>query len=187
VVERRARAVLPVLALERDLTAYVRLGREFGQRLVAWGRADDALAVWRDVVVSCAGRDVPSLAEETDYFAEALAAAKRYTDASVIAAPAVETARLQGRPELFWRLADHLASYLERCGRLEEAMSLWREAIDAGSDIPNTFDRLSLALERAGSPDAAATVCEAGLSRFSRVVRRYKYAQQLERRLSRGS
>jgi tetratricopeptide (TPR) repeat protein len=185
VVERRARAVLPVLVLERDLTAHVRLGREFGQRLVAWGRADDALAVWRDVVVSCAGRDVPSLAEETDYFAEALAAAKRYTDASVIAAPAVETARLQGRLELFWRLADHLASYLERSGRLEEAMSLWREAIDAGSDIPNTFDRLSLALERAGSPDAAATVCETGLSRFSPVVRRYKYAQQLERRAER--
>jgi hypothetical protein len=82
-------------------------------------------------------------------------------------------------------VADHLATYLERSGRLEEAMSLWREAIDAGSDIPNTYDRLSLALERAGSPDAAATVCETGLSRFSRVVRRYKYAQQLEKRAER--
>jgi tetratricopeptide (TPR) repeat protein len=185
VVERRARAVLPLLALERDLTAYVRLGREFGQRLVAWGRTDDALAVWRDVVVNCAGRDVPSLTEETNYFAEALAAAKRYMEASVIAAPAVEAARQQGRPELFWQVADHLASYLERTGRLEEAMRLWREAIDAGSDIPTTFDRLSLALERAGSPDAAATVCETGLSRFSRAVRRFKYAQQLERRAER--
>jgi tetratricopeptide (TPR) repeat protein len=185
VVERRARAVLVVLALERDLTAYVRLGREFAQRLVAWGRSDDALAIWRDVVVTCAGRDVPSLAEETDHFAEALAAAKRYAEASVIAAPAVEAARHQGRPELFWRVADHLASYLERTGRLEEAMSLWREAIDAGSDLPNTFDRLSLALERAGDPGAAATVCETGLSRFSRVARRYKYAQQLEKRAER--
>jgi tetratricopeptide (TPR) repeat protein len=185
VVERRARAVLPVLALERDLTAYVRLGREFSQRLVAWGRSDDALALWGDVVVNCAGRDVPSLAEETDHFAEALAAAKRYVEASVIATSAVDTVRQQGRPEVFWRVADHLAAYLERTGRLEEAMSLWREAIDAGSDIPNTYDRLSLALERAGSLDAAATVCETGLSRFSRVVRRYKYAQQLERRAER--
>jgi tetratricopeptide (TPR) repeat protein len=186
VVERRARAVLPVLALEPDLTAYVRLGREFGQRLVAWGRPDDALAVWRDVVVNCAARDVPSLAEETYYFAEALAVAKRYLEASVIAAPAVEATRQQGQPELFWGLADHLASYLERTGRLQEAMRLWREAIDAGSDIPNTFDRLSLALERAGNPHAAATVCEIGLSRFSRAVRgRFKYAQQLERRAER--
>jgi hypothetical protein len=142
-VERRARAVLPLLALERDLTAYVRLGREFSQRLVAWGRSDEALTVWRDVIVKCAGRDVPSLADETDLFAEALAAAKRYMEASVIGAPAVEAARHQGPPELFWRVADHLASYLERTGRLEEAMSLWREAIDTGSDVPNTFDRLS--------------------------------------------
>jgi tetratricopeptide (TPR) repeat protein len=185
VVERRACAVLPVLAMEPDLTAYVRLGREFGQRLVTWGRSDDALAIWRDVVVRCAGRDVPSLAEETDHFAEALAAAKRYTEASVIAGPAVEATRRQGQPELFWRMADHLASYLERTGRLEEAMRLWREAIDAGSDMPNTFDRLSLALERAGDPGAAATVCETGLSRFSRAVRRYKYAQQLEKRAER--
>ena len=43
VVERRARAVLPVLAWERDLTAYVRLGREVGQRLVAWDRTDDGV------------------------------------------------------------------------------------------------------------------------------------------------
>lgn len=64
-------------------------------------------------------------------------------------------------------------------------MSLWREAMEAGSDIPNTFDRLSLALERAGNPSAVIQVCETGLARFSRVMRRYKYVQQIERRAER--
>jgi tetratricopeptide (TPR) repeat protein len=174
-----------VLAGERDLTAYVRLAREFGQRLVAWDRGDEALAIWHEVVADCVARDVPSLAEEADRLAAALAASKRYLDASVVAAPAVEAARQQARPEFFWRVADHLASYLERDGRLDQAMTLWREAIDAGSDIPNTFDRLSLALERAGNPNAAVQVCETGLARFSRVMRRYKYIQQIQRRAER--
>ena len=151
-VERRARAVLPLLAEERDLAAYVRLGAEFASRLVAWQRVEDALAVWDDVVAGCAGRDVLSLADQTDRFAETLAAAKRYADAALVAEPAVEAARQQGRPEFFWQIADHLASYLERTGRLEKAICLWREAIDEGSNVPRTFDRLSLALDRAGQP-----------------------------------
>jgi hypothetical protein len=150
-----------------------------------WGRGDAAVAVWQKMAAGCAGRDVPNLVEETDRFAEALAAAKRYLDAAVVAAPAVEEARQQARPELFWRVADHLAYYLERTGRLDQAVSLWREAIEAGSDIPNTFDRLSLALERAENASAAVQVCEIGLARFSHVVRGYKYAQQIERRAER--
>jgi DNA polymerase III epsilon subunit-like protein len=185
VVERRARTVLPLLAAQRDLAPYVRLGSELGWRLVVWGRGDAAVAIWQDVVAGCAGRDVPNLVEETDRFAEALATAKHYLDASIVVAPAVETVRQQAQPELFWRVADHFASYLERTGRLDQAVSLWWEAIEAGSDIPNTFDRLSLALERAGNPSAAVQVCEIGLARFSHVVRRYKYAQQIERRAER--
>jgi tetratricopeptide (TPR) repeat protein len=184
-VERRAHAVLPLLAGERDLAPYVRLGAELGGRLVAWGRVDDALAVWHEVVPGCAGRDVPSLVDETDRFAEALAAAKRYADAAVVAEPAFEAARQQARPELLWRMADHLAFYLERAGRLEQAMGLWREAIDGGSNVPRTFDRLSLALDRAGNPDAAAEVCETGLARFSHEARRYKLIQQIENRAER--
>lgn len=184
-VERRARAMLPLLAGERDLTAYVRLGAEFGGRLVAWGRGDDALAVWHDVVAGCAGRDVPSLADETDRFAETLAAAKRYADAAAVAEPAFEAARQQARPESFWRMADHLAFYLERAGRLEQAMGLWRQAIDAGSNLPRTFDRLSLALDRAGNPGDAAEVCELGLARFSHEVRRYKLVEQIQKRAQR--
>jgi DNA polymerase III epsilon subunit family exonuclease len=182
IVERRARAVLPLLAAERDLAVYVRLGAQFGGRLVAWGRVDDGLAVWDEVVAGSAGRDVPNLAEQTDRFAETLAAAKRYADAATVAKPAVEAARQQGRPELFWRIADHFTSYLERTGRLEEAIALWHEAINIGSNIPRTFDRLSLALDRAGNPQAAAQVCELGLARFSNEARRTRLVQQIEKR-----
>jgi tetratricopeptide (TPR) repeat protein len=175
--ERRAREVLPLLARERDLTVYVRLGADLAGRLVGLGRVEDALAVWHDVIVGCTGRDVPSLADETDRFAETLAAAKRYADAALVAEPAVEAARQQARPEFFWKLADHLGFYLERAGRLEQAISLWHEAIDAGSNIPWTFNRLSLALERADNPSAAAEVCDIGLARFS--------DQQIEKRRKR--
>lgn len=181
-VEGRARAVLPLLAVERDLSAYVRLGAHLGRLLVAWGRVEDALAVWDNVVAGCAGRDVPSLADQTDRFAETLAAAKRYADAAMVAEPAIKAARQQAQPELFWRTADHLAFYLERTGRLPQAIGLWREAIDAGSDVPRTFDRLSLALDRADSPSAAVQVCETGLARFSNEARRSRLVQQIEKR-----
>jgi hypothetical protein len=92
-VERRARAVLPLLARERDPASYVRLGAELGGRLVAWGRVDDALAIWHEMVAGCAGRDEPGLVDETDRFAEALGAAKRYADAAEVAEPAFEAAR----------------------------------------------------------------------------------------------
>ena len=182
IVERRARTVLPLLAAERDLAAYVRLGAQIGGRLVAWGRSEDALAVWADVVSRCAGRDVPNLAEDTDRFAETLAAAKQWKDAAMVAGPAVEAARHQGRPEFFWRIADHFSAYLERTARLEEAIGLWREAVNVGSNVPRTFDRLSLALDRAGNPKGAAEVCEIGLARFSKEARRTRLVQQIEKR-----
>jgi DNA polymerase III epsilon subunit-like protein len=185
IVERRARVVLPLLAAERDLAAYIRLGAQFGGRLVAWGRGEDALAVWADVVAASAGRDVPNLIDETDRFAETLAAAKQWADAAVVAGPAVEAARNQGRPEFFWRIADHFSFYLERTGRLEEATALWHEAINAGSNLPRTFDRLSLSLDRAGNPKSAARVCEIGLARFSNEARRTQLVQQIEKRCQR--
>jgi hypothetical protein len=62
---------------------------------------------------------------------------------------------------------------------------VWREAIDGGSNIPRTFDRLSLALDRAGNPGAAAEVCAIGLARFPDEARRYKLVQQIEKRAER--
>ena len=53
---------------------------------VGWwrgGGSEDALAVWDNVVAGCAGRDVPNLADQTDRFAETLAAAKHYADAAI--------------------------------------------------------------------------------------------------------
>ncbi len=184
-VERRARAVLPLLAAERDLAHYTRLGAELGGRLVAWGRVDDALAVWHEVVAGCAGRAAPSLTDATIRFAEALATAKRYAEAVAVTAPAVEAARQQAQPELVWRLADHFAVYLERAGQLDQAMGLWREAIDTGSDLPRTFDRLSLALERAGNSAAAAQVCDLGLARFPSEAWRYQLVQRIDKRAER--
>lgn len=55
-------------------------------------------------------------------------------------------------------------------------------AIDAGSNIPRTFDRLSLALDRVGHPSAAVQVCEIGLARFSNEARRSRIVQQIEKR-----
>ena len=182
VVERRAWTVLPLLAAEHDLAAYVRLGAQFGGRLVAWGRVEDALTVWGNVVAASAGQDVPNHAEDTDRFAETLAAAKHYADAAMVARPAVEAARQQGRPELFCRIADHRSFYLERTGRLEEAIDLWHEAISVGSTVPRTFDRLSLALDRAGNASAAAEVCEMGMTRFSNEARRTRLVQQIDKR-----
>jgi hypothetical protein len=59
-------------------------------------------------------------------------------------------------------MADHLATYLEHAGRLEQAIGLWRGAIDGGSNVPRTFDRLSLALDRAGNSGAAAECARRG-------------------------
>ena len=74
---------------------------------------------------------------------------------------------------------------IEHAGQLEKATSLWREAIDAGSNLPRTFDRLSLALDRADNPSAAAQVCEIGLARFSNQAQRSQLVQQIEKRAER--
>ena len=64
-------------------------------------------------------------------------------------------------------------------------MALWQESIDAGSAVPRTFDRLSLALDRAGNPEAAAEVCERGMERFLAEGRRNKLVEQIEKRAQR--
>jgi hypothetical protein len=100
----------------------------------------------------------------------------------VVAVPAVEAARQQGRPEFFWRLSGHLSNYLQRTGQPEQAMVLWREAITVGGSLPRTFDRLSLAPDRADNPCAAAEVCEIRLAHFPNEARRSKLVQQIDKR-----
>jgi tetratricopeptide (TPR) repeat protein len=181
-VERRARAVLPLLAAERTLDSYAQAASTFAQRLTEWGRADEALAVWAEATAHCASRDVPGLPEQADRFAAALAHAKRFADACAVAEPAVAWARQQADPAQLWKLGDDYGFWLERAGRLNEAVTLWRELVDAGSDVLRTFDRLSLALDRAGDPAAAAQVVQTGLGRFNRHVRASTSVQRLEQR-----
>jgi hypothetical protein len=165
-VERLARAVLPLLAAERVLDGYVQAASRFVQELLEWSRPDEVLWVWTQVTGRCAGRDVPGLAEQAGRVAKALAHAKRFADACTVIAPAVAWARQQANPELLWQLGDDLGFWLERVGRPDEALVLWRELVDAGSDVLRTYDRLSLALDRAGDPAAAARVVRTGLGRF---------------------
>lgn len=180
-VEQRARTVLPLLAQESNPAAYAELGFEFSQRLVSWSRPNDALTMWRSIITRATDHEA-ELAENSDRLAQAFAAAKRYEEAITVANVAVQMARHQARPETFWRAADSLGTCLERVGRLEEAKQYWLQAIDAGSDIANTFDRLSLALERAADYATAAHICQTGWDRFSKEVRRFKYAEKIKQR-----
>jgi tetratricopeptide (TPR) repeat protein len=181
-VERCAHTALPLLAKESNLAAYVYVGFEFSQRLVSWSRPDEALTVWRSIITHATDHETAALAENSDRLARTFAAAKCYEEAITVATFAVEMARRQARPEIFWQAADSLGTCLERIGRLEEAKQYWFQAIDRGSDVANTFDRLSLALERAADYVTAAHICQTGWNRFSREVRRFKYAEKIQQR-----
>lgn len=181
-VERRARTVLSLLAQESNPAAYAELAFKFSQRLVSWSRPDDALTVWHSIIARAADHECAGLAKNSDRLARTFAAVKRYGEAITIARSAVEMARRLTRPEIFWWASDSLGSCLERVGRLEEAKQYWFQAVDAGSDITNTFDRLSLALERAADYSTAAHICQIGWGRFSKEVRRYKYAEKIQQR-----
>ena len=62
---------------------------------------------------------------------------------------------------------------LEREGRLEEAMKLWRDAFKEGSHDPETIQRLSMHLERAKEYGAAAEVIREALARrLPRMLRK---------------
>jgi hypothetical protein len=89
----------PVRAGEGDLAPLRHPGRGTGWSAGGMGRVDDALGVWHDVAADCAGRDMPSLVNEADRFAKALAVGKRYADTALVAEPAFEAARRQAHPE----------------------------------------------------------------------------------------
>lgn len=64
-----------------------------------------------------------------------------------------------------WAAIGDLGRILEREGRLEEAMKLWRDAFKEGSHDPQTITRLSMHLERAKEYGSAAEVIREALAR----------------------
>jgi tetratricopeptide (TPR) repeat protein len=64
-----------------------------------------------------------------------------------------------------WAAIGDLGRILERIGRLEEAMKLWRDAFNEGSRDPETVTRLSMHLERAKEFGTAAQVIREALAR----------------------
>lgn len=181
-IERRARAVLPLLATEPDSTPYVRAASQLAQVLATCRRTDDAMQTWNAMVAATAGLRLPVLADETYHLARALARTRHYDEALTILTPTIETARVQQRPTDFWRLADLAGAYLKATGHLTDAINLWYEAIDSGTTIADTFERLSHTLEQQGAHEAAVEVCETAWSRFTPDTRRSQYAEKIHQR-----
>jgi tetratricopeptide (TPR) repeat protein len=77
--------------------------------------------------------------------------------AEAVARWVVDTAASDGDKRGRWAAVGDLGHILERAGRLDEAVILWRGAFDEGSDDPDTAGRLSMQLER-NKDYAAATV-----------------------------
>jgi outer membrane protein assembly factor BamB/tetratricopeptide (TPR) repeat protein len=69
--------------------------------------------------------------------------------AEAIAQWVAERATSDGDQEGRWAAIGDLGHIIERAGRLDEAVKVWREAFDEGSRDPNTAGRLSMHLERA--------------------------------------
>jgi Flp pilus assembly protein TadD len=77
----------------------------------------------------------------------------------------VERATRDEDKEGRWAAVGDLGSILERAGRLDEAMSVWRNAFDEGSRDPDTAGRLSMHLERAKEYKTATVLIREALSR----------------------
>ena len=74
-------------------------------------------------------------------------------------------AAAHGNKEGHWMAIGDLGRILERAGRPDEAVSLWRDAFKEGSRDPETIGRLSMHLERAKDYVAAVAVIREALSR----------------------
>ena len=77
----------------------------------------------------------------------------------------VERATSDGDNEGRWAAVGDLGRILERAGRLDEAMNVWRSAFDDGSRDPHTAGRLSMQLERAKDYTAATALIREALNR----------------------
>lgn len=79
--------------------------------------------------------------------------------------PVVERATDEGDKKARWATIGDLGRSLERGGRLDEAMKLWRDAFDEGSSDPDTVSRLSMHLERAKDYAGSVAVIREALNR----------------------
>jgi tetratricopeptide (TPR) repeat protein len=87
------------------------------------------------------------------------------TFAEAIARWAAERATSDGDKEGRWAAVGDLGRILERAGRLDEAMNVWRDAFDKGSRDADTAGRLSMHLERAKDYTSAIALIREALTR----------------------
>jgi outer membrane protein assembly factor BamB/Flp pilus assembly protein TadD len=87
------------------------------------------------------------------------------TFAEAIALWVAERAARNGDKEARWAAIGDLGRILERSGRVDEAVNMWRDAFDEGSRDPDTAGRLSMHLERTKDYAAATAVIREALSR----------------------
>jgi len=85
--------------------------------------------------------------------------------AEAIAQWVAERAASDGDKEGRWAAIGDLGHIMERAGRLDEAVNVWREAFDDGSRDPDTAGRLAMHLERAKDYAAAMLVIREALTR----------------------
>lgn len=85
--------------------------------------------------------------------------------AEAIAQWVAEKAASDGDKEGRWAAIGDLGRILERAGRLDEAVNMWRDAIDEGSRDPDTTGRLSMHLERTKDYATATAVIREALNR----------------------
>lgn len=85
--------------------------------------------------------------------------------AEAIARWVIETTARDGDKEGRWAAVGDLGCILERAGRLDEALNVWRDAFDEGSRDPHTAGRLSMNLERGKNYVAAIAVIREALNR----------------------
>jgi outer membrane protein assembly factor BamB len=85
--------------------------------------------------------------------------------AKAVAGWVVDRARSEGDDAGRWEGIGDLGRIMERGGRVDEAVKLWRGAFNEGSRDPNTASQLSMRLERARDYRGAVAVIREALTR----------------------
>lgn len=185
IFHRRMDVLTPALMRDPNPMPLVRLAKERVRRYVDAGEDATAAEFWRPVQAHLVA--VGSLATALREVARAyghLMYGKRYQMVIDLLAPLSQDAALQSTEDGFW-LLDQLARSYERLEQFHQAFSIWRLAIDAGSTEQNTFERLSLALERRGDWPGALAVIDQALARVDQPLESLtKRAARCQKRLA---